>query len=106
MTEDAAVQPLLASRSSVGLRIELPFFGHVYGKRPAAAVQLIDAAQVAVLSRRWRGSGCLAICKLGYRDADNSDAFGMRPSGVYLSTASGRSLESLDRISSRDRPVC
>src|SRR4051812_33815029 len=30
----------------------------------------------------------------------------MRPSGVYLSTASGRSLESLLSSSSRDRPVC
>jgi hypothetical protein len=44
------LQPLLASRSSVGhkRRIELPFLGHVYGERPAAAVQLVDAAQVAV----------------------------------------------------------
>jgi hypothetical protein len=30
----------------------------------------------------------------------------MRPSGVYLSTASGRSFESLETISSRDKPVC
>ena len=30
----------------------------------------------------------------------------MRPSGVYLSTASGKVLESLARISSRDIPVC
>ena len=30
----------------------------------------------------------------------------MRPSGVYLSTASGKVLDSLARISSRDIPVC
>src|SRR4029079_13664747 len=30
----------------------------------------------------------------------------MRPSGVYLSTASGRLLDSLETISSRDKPVC
>src|SRR3954447_14100751 len=37
---------------------------------------------------------------------EKSAALGMRPSGVYLSTASGRFLESRERISSRDRPVC
>src|SRR3954468_19821 len=37
---------------------------------------------------------------------EKSAALGMRPWGVYLSTASGRFLESRDRISSRDRPVC
>jgi hypothetical protein len=37
---------------------------------------------------------------------ERSDAVGMRPSGVYLSTASGRFWESLESISSRDSPVC
>src|SRR5262245_41175472 len=36
---------------------------------------------------------------------ERSAAVGIRPSGVYLSTASGRFFESLVRISSRDIPV-
>src|SRR5262245_13381703 len=36
---------------------------------------------------------------------ESSAAVGTRPSGVYLSTASGRCFESLERISSRDKPV-
>jgi hypothetical protein len=36
----------------------------------------------------------------------NSAAVGMRPWGVYLSTASGRFFDRRDRISSRDSPVC
>ena len=39
-------------------------------------------------------------------DADSSLAEGSLPSGVYLSTASGRLRDSLDRSSSRERPVC
>src|SRR5215204_1640666 len=39
-------------------------------------------------------------------EGENSVAAGRRPSGVYRSMASGRFRESLDRSSSRERPVC
>ena len=43
----------------------------------------------------------------GCRQAgENSASAGSRPCGVYLSTASGSSRQSLVTSSSRDRPVC
>src|SRR5215213_7189737 len=48
---------------------------------------------------------CLALPPLPWHPPDHR-SIGRRPSGVYLSTASGRSLASRDSNSSRDSPVC
>jgi len=99
--------PPAASRSR--LRRQKKISGIEFKKQPAKANRSpsrssVNRFEFALVRHRQRRAPSAKISHLPY-GFESSAAVGTRPSGVYLSTASGRCFESLERISSRDKPV-